>query len=125
MLCIRQPEEKSELQLNNSCILHDENTLPHTSLLICEFLTKNNIVMILQPTVMALYDFFLFPWKRTLKGHCFVTTESKLLSEVKAISVCYRNVSQTKKNALRSALHLMRTTLKGTNTLYFLIKPCV
>ena len=77
---------------NNSWLLHHDNARAHTSLLVREFLAKNNTVTMLQPPHSpdkAPCDFFLFPKiKRTLKGRRFTAIydiKSALLKELKAI----------------------------------------
>ena len=77
---------------NNSCLLHHDNAPAHTSLLVREFLAKNNTVTMPQPPYspnMAPCDFFLFPKiKRTLKCRRFTAIngiKSASLKELKAI----------------------------------------
>ena len=72
--------------------MHHDNARAHTSLLVREFLAKNNTVTMPQPPYspdMAPRDFFLFPKiKRTLKGRRFTAIDdikSASLKELKAI----------------------------------------
>lgn len=81
-----------DLWKNNSWLLHHDNAPAHTSLLVREFLAKNNTVTMPQPPYspdMAPCDFFLFPKiKRTLKGRRFTSIDdikSASLKELKAI----------------------------------------
>lgn len=78
---------------NSSWLLNHDNAPAYTSLLVCEFLAKNNSVTMPQPPYspdMAPCEFFLFPKiKRTLKGRCFTAIDdikNSLLKELKAIS---------------------------------------
>jgi len=86
-------KKRPNLWKNNSWLLHHDNAPAHTSLLVREFLAKNNTVMMPQPPYspdMAPCDFFLFPKiKRTLKGRRFTSIDdikSASLKELKAIS---------------------------------------
>ncbi|KAG5316889.1 MOS1T transposase, partial [Acromyrmex insinuator] len=60
-------------------LLHHDNAPAHTSLLVREFLTKNNTLMMPQPPYspdLAPCDFFLFPkLKRPMKGRRYATIE--------------------------------------------------
>jgi transposase len=60
-------------------MLHHDNAPEHTSLLIREFLAKNETKVVPQPRYspdLALVDFFLFPkFNSTLKGRRFESTE--------------------------------------------------
>ena len=77
---------------NNSWLLHHDNAPAHTSLLVRDFLAKNNTVTMPRPPYsldMAPCDFFLFPKiKRTLRGRRFTAIDdinSASLKELKAI----------------------------------------
>lgn len=85
-------KKRPDLWRNNSWLLHHDNAPAHTSLLVREFLAKNNTVMMPQPPYspdMAPCDFFLFPKiKRTLKGRRFTSIyeiKSASLRELNAI----------------------------------------
>ncbi|PNF20350.1 Mariner Mos1 transposase [Cryptotermes secundus] len=85
-------KKRPDLWKNNSWLLHHDNAPAHTSLLVREFLAKNNTVTMPQPPYspdMAPCDFFLFPKiKRTLKGRRFTSIDdikSASLKELKAI----------------------------------------
>ena len=72
--------------------MHHDNAPAHNSLLVREFLAKNNTVTMSQPPYspdMAPGDFFLFPKiKRTLKGRRFTAIDdikSATLKELKTI----------------------------------------
>lgn len=73
--CLREAiwKKRPVLLKDNSWLLHYDNAPAHTSLLVREFLVKNNTVKIPQPPYspdMAPCDFFLLPKiKRTFKGH--------------------------------------------------------
>jgi transposase len=62
-------------------MLHYDKAPPHTSLLIREFLAKQETIVVPQPPYspdLAPADFFLFPkLKSTLKGRRFQTVEIK------------------------------------------------
>jgi len=85
--------KRPDLWRNNSWQLHHDNAPAHTSLLVREFLAKNNTVMMPQPPYspdLAPCDFFFFPKiKRTLKGRRFASIDeikSASLKELKTIS---------------------------------------
>ncbi|KAG5326444.1 MOS1T transposase, partial [Acromyrmex heyeri] len=64
---------------NKNWLLHYDNAPAHTSLLVREFLSKNNTLMMPQPPYspdLAPCDFFLFPkLKRPMKGRRYATIE--------------------------------------------------
>jgi transposase len=64
---------------NGDWLLHHDNAPAHTSLVVREFLTKNNITTVPHPAYlpdMAPCDFYVFPkTKLRLKGRRFVSTE--------------------------------------------------
>lgn len=72
----------------NSCLLHRGNASAHTSLLVREFLAKNNTQND-APASPGMSNFLLFPKiKRTLNGRCFSSVDdikSALLKVLKAI----------------------------------------
>ena len=72
-------KKRPDLWKNDSWLLHHDNAPAHTSLLVREFLAKNNTVTMPQPPYspdMAPCDFFLFPKiKRTLKGRRFTAID--------------------------------------------------
>jgi transposase len=89
-------------------VLHHDNAPAHASLLICEFLTKNETTVVPQPAYspdLTPADFFLFPkLKSTLKGRRFESTEEieeNLLTELRAIPKkksfqdCFQNCKKT------------------------------
>lgn len=84
--------KRPDLWQNNSWLLHHDNAPAHTSLLVRDFLAKNNTVITPQPPYspdLAPCDFFLFPkLKRPMKGRRFATIEeikTASLEELKAI----------------------------------------
>ena len=92
-VCVKQSEKKARIcGKNNSWLLHHDNGPAHTSLLVREFLAKNNTVTMPQPPYsldMVPCDFFLFSKiKRTLKGRRFTAIDdikSASLKELKAM----------------------------------------
>ena len=71
----------TELRKNESWILHRDNTHPHTSMLVPQYLVKNKTVIMPQPLYspdLANAMFFLFPKLKTLKRKRFVTIEKKI-----------------------------------------------
>ncbi|UYV77389.1 hypothetical protein LAZ67_15000823 [Cordylochernes scorpioides] len=70
---------------NKNWLLHHDNAPAHTSLLVREFLAKNNTLMMPQPPYspnLTSCDFFLFPkLKRLMKGRRYAT-----LDEIKTAS---------------------------------------
>lgn len=84
--------KRPELWKNNSWLLHHDNAPAHSSLLVRDFLAKNNTTIMPQPPYspdLAPCDFFLFPkLKRPMKGRRFATIEeikTASLEELKAI----------------------------------------
>ncbi|UYV78442.1 hypothetical protein LAZ67_16001387 [Cordylochernes scorpioides] len=78
-------QKRPDLWKNKNWLLHHDNTPAHTSLLVRDFLAKNNTLMMPQPPYspdLAPCDFFLFPkLKRPMKGRRYAT-----LDEIKTAS---------------------------------------
>ena len=78
-LCEAIRQKRPDLWKNKNWLLHHDNAPAHTSLLVREFLTKNNTLMMPQPPYspdLAPCDFFLFPkLKRPMKGRRYATIE--------------------------------------------------
>ncbi|UYV74235.1 hypothetical protein LAZ67_11002565, partial [Cordylochernes scorpioides] len=78
-------QKRPDLWKNKNWLLHHDNTPAHTSLLVRDFLAKNNTLMMPQPPYspdLAPCDFFLFPkLKRLMKGRRYAT-----LDEIKTAS---------------------------------------
>ncbi|UYV63026.1 hypothetical protein LAZ67_2002885 [Cordylochernes scorpioides] len=75
-------QKRPDLWKNKNWLLHHDNAPAHTSLLVCDFLAKNNTLMMPQPPYspdLAPCDFFLFPkLKRPMKGRRYeMKTASK------------------------------------------------
>ena len=97
-------KKRPELWKNSSWLLHHDNAPAHSSLLVRNFLAKNNTVIVLQPPYspdLAPCDFFLFPrFKRPMKGRRFATIEeikTETLRELKekCISEVLRGLDKT------------------------------
>ncbi|UYV63933.1 hypothetical protein LAZ67_2006053 [Cordylochernes scorpioides] len=78
-------QKRPDLWKNKNWLLHHDNAPAHTSLLVRDFLAKNNTLMMLQPPYspdLAPCNFFLFPkLKRPMKGRRYAT-----LDEIKTAS---------------------------------------
>ncbi|UYV60276.1 hypothetical protein LAZ67_1000678 [Cordylochernes scorpioides] len=78
-------QKRPDLWKNKNWLLHHDNAPAHTSLLVRDFLAKNNTLMMPQPPYspeLAPCDFFLFPkLKRPMKGRRYAT-----LDEIKTAS---------------------------------------
>ncbi|UYV62235.1 hypothetical protein LAZ67_1008329 [Cordylochernes scorpioides] len=78
-------QKRPDLWKNKNWLLHHDNAPAHTSLLVRNFLAKNNTLMMPQPPYspdLAPCDFFLFPkLKRPMKGRRYAT-----LDEIKTAS---------------------------------------
>ncbi|UYV75280.1 hypothetical protein LAZ67_12003281 [Cordylochernes scorpioides] len=78
-------QKRPDLWKNKNWLLHHDNAPSHTSLLVRDFLAKNNTLMMPQPPYspdLAPCDFFLFPkLKRPMKGRRYTT-----LDEIKTAS---------------------------------------
>ncbi|UYV70649.1 hypothetical protein LAZ67_8000164 [Cordylochernes scorpioides] len=70
-------QKRPDLLKNKNWVLHHDNAPAHTSLLVRDFLTKHNTLMMPQPPYspdLAPCDFFLFPkLKRPMKGRRYAT----------------------------------------------------
>ena len=81
LVCLRDAvcRKRPELSENQTWMLHHNNALSHTSLLIYSYLAKHQTSVVPRPSYspnLAPADIFLFPkLKTTLEGHCFQTTE--------------------------------------------------
>ncbi|UYV78290.1 hypothetical protein LAZ67_16000864 [Cordylochernes scorpioides] len=84
-LCEAIRQKRPDLWKNKNWLLHHDNDPAHTSLLLRDFLAKNNTLMMPQPPYspdLAPCDFFLFPkLKRPMKGRRYAT-----LDEIKTAS---------------------------------------
>ncbi|UYV62125.1 hypothetical protein LAZ67_1007912 [Cordylochernes scorpioides] len=78
-------QKRPDLWKNKNWLLHHDNAPAHTSLLVRDFLAKNNTLMMPQPPYspeLAPCDFFLFPkLKRPMKGRRYA-----MLDEIKTAS---------------------------------------
>ncbi|UYV70543.1 RGS7 [Cordylochernes scorpioides] len=78
-------QKRPDLWKNKNWLLHHDNAPAHTSLLVRDFLAKNNTLMMPQPPYspdLPPCDFFLFPkLKRPMKGRRYAT-----LDEIKTAS---------------------------------------
>jgi transposase len=103
-------------------MLHHDNAPAHVSLLICEFLAKQETIVVPQAPYspdLAPADFFLFPkLKSTLKGHRFQTVEEIkeiLLQDLRAIPQnTFQDAFQNWKNAGSGVSTVEGSTLKAT-----------
>ncbi|UYV73990.1 JRKL, partial [Cordylochernes scorpioides] len=72
-------QKRPDLWKNKNWLLHHNNASAHTSLLVRDFLAKNNTLMMPQPPYspdLAPCDFFLFPkLKRPMKGRRYATLD--------------------------------------------------
>lgn len=72
-------QKRPDLWKNKNWLLHHDNAPAHASLLVREFLAKNNTTILPQPPYspdLAPCDFFLFPkLKRPMKGRRYATIE--------------------------------------------------
>lgn len=94
-----------DLLKNKNWLLHLDNTLAHISLFICEYLAKNNTIMVSQPPYvpyLSPYDFFLFPkLRRPMKGRHHSTIE-----EIKSTST--EKLNEITKNDFLSASRIRK-----------------
>ncbi|VEN60324.1 unnamed protein product [Callosobruchus maculatus] len=93
-------QKRPDLWKNKNWLLHHDNAPAHTSLLVREYLAKNNTVMVPQPPYspdLAPCDFFLFPkLKRPMKGRRYAT-----IDEIKTASK--EELNKIRKNDFLSA----------------------
>jgi len=71
--------KRPEMWKNGDWLLHHDNALAYTSLVVREFLTKNNMTTVPHPTYsldLAPCDFYVLPkMKLWLKGRRFISIE--------------------------------------------------
>jgi transposase len=71
--------KRLEMWKNRNWLLHHDNVPAHTSLVVREFLTTNNVSTVPYPACsadLAPCDFYVFPkMKLRLKGRCFASIE--------------------------------------------------
>jgi transposase len=104
-------------------MLHHDNAPPHASLLIREFLAKQETIVVPQPPYspdLAPTDFFLFPkLKSTLKGRRFKTVEElteNSLQDLRAIPPnTFQDAFQNWKKAASGVSTVEGSTLKETS----------
>ena len=104
--------KRPELWKNNSWLLHHDNAPTHSSLLVRDFLAKNNTIMPQPPYSpdLAPCDFFLFPkLKKPMKGRRFVNDWGD-----KECIAGRAQGSRIGKSVGTSVLFLRGITLKGT-----------
>ena len=114
---------RPEAWTNKTWMLHHDNAPPHASLLIREFLVKQETIVVPQPPYypdLAPADFFLFPkLKSTLKGRRFQMEEEikeNSLQDLHAIpQTRSRTRSRTGKNAGSGVSTVEGSTLKETS----------
>jgi transposase len=86
--------KRPELWRNDNWLLHHDNEAARTSLKTTEFVTNNNIAIVLHPPYspdLAPYDFALFPkFKMKLKGRRFET-----VSNIQRESQALRKITST------------------------------
>ena len=120
MRCLREAirKKRPELWKNNLWLLHHDNAPAHSSLLVRNFLAKNNTVIMPQPPYspdLVPCDFLLFPrLKRPMKGRRFATIEEIKTESLRELNDIPRSASRIGKNAGTSVLYPRGITLKGT-----------
>ena len=104
-----------ELWKNNSWLLHHDNAPVHSSLLVRNFLAKNNTAIMPQPPYspdLAPCDFVLFPiLKRPMKGRRFAT-----IQEIKTESL--RELKKIPKSAYQKCFENWKKTLAQVYYIY-------
>ena len=125
MKCLREAvrRKRPEVWTNKTWMLHHDNAPPHASLLIHEFLAKQEMIVVLQPPYspdLVPADFFLFPkLKSTLKGRRFQTVEEikeNSLQDLRAIPQnTIQGAFQKWKNAGSGVSTVEGSTLKETS----------
>ena len=79
-------QKLTELWKNQSWILHHDNAPAYISMLVCEFLAKNNTVIMPQSPYspnLAPADFFLFPKVKTPMKEKHLATIEEIIKESK------------------------------------------
>jgi len=69
--------KQPEMWKNGDWLLHHDNAPAHISLVVREFLTKNDMTTVPHPVYspdLAPCDFYVFPMKLRLKGRRFIST---------------------------------------------------
>ncbi|UYV60468.1 PHKG1 [Cordylochernes scorpioides] len=84
-----------DLWKNKNWLLHHDNAPAHTSLLVRNFLAKNNTLMMLQPPYspdLAPCDFFLFPkLKRPMKGRSYARLDKIKTASKEELKKIFKN----------------------------------
>jgi transposase len=95
--------KRTEAWTNKTWILHHDNAPPHASLVIREFLAKQETIVVPQPPFspdLAPADFFVFPkLKSTLKARRFQTVEEVKENSLQDLRAIPQNTFQNWKNA--------------------------
>ena len=88
-------KKRPDLWKNKNWLLHHDNAPAHTSLIVREFLAKNNMLMMPQPPYspdLAPCDFFLFPkLKRPMKGRRYATIEEIKTASLEELNKITKN----------------------------------
>ena len=120
--------KRPEAWTNKTWTLHHDNAPAHASLLIREFLAKQETIVVPQPPYspdLAPADFFLFPkFKSTLKGRRFQTIEEIKENSLQDLRAIPQNTFQDafqnwKKKAGSGVSTVVGSTLKETSLIKF------
>ncbi|UYV63804.1 hypothetical protein LAZ67_2005705, partial [Cordylochernes scorpioides] len=94
-------QKRPDLWKNKNWLLHHDNAPAHTSLLVRDFLAKNNTLMMPQPPYsldLAPCDVFLFPkLKRPMKGRRYATLDETKTTSKEEL----KNIKKKKKDFLK------------------------
>ncbi|UYV78520.1 hypothetical protein LAZ67_16001878 [Cordylochernes scorpioides] len=89
-------QKRPDLWKIKNWLLHHDNAPAHTSLLVRDFLAKNNTLMMPQPPYspdLAPCDFFLFPkLKRPMKGRRYATLDEIKTASKEELKKIFKNV---------------------------------
>jgi transposase len=111
--------KRPEAWTNQTWMLHHDNAPPHTSLLIREFMAKQETIVVPQPPYspdLAPAEFSLFPkLKSTLKGHRFQTVEEIKENSLQDLRTIPQNTFRNWKNAGSGVSTVEGSTLKETS----------
>ncbi|UYV63995.1 hypothetical protein LAZ67_2006278 [Cordylochernes scorpioides] len=88
-------QKRPDLWKNKNWLLHHDNAPAHTSLLVRDFLAKNNTLMMPQPPYspdLAPCDFFLFlKLKRPMKGRRYATLDEIKTASMEELKNIFKN----------------------------------
>ncbi|UYV75811.1 hypothetical protein LAZ67_13001424 [Cordylochernes scorpioides] len=105
-------QKRPDLWKNKNWLLHHDNAHAHTSLLVRDFLAKNNTLMMPQPPYspeLVPCDFFLFPkLKRPMKGRRYATLDEIKTASKEELKKIFKNKKRRKKGKQSFSIYIYK-----------------